>query len=1012
VKGSSLQRLAPLILSYLFVATGSANLACGQSVPFVVQFWYPTNNEVFVAPAKIGVHAQVVDSNLVETVEYFSGDMSLGIVTNTGGIWLTNTRSDNPFYLLWTNVPAGDYTLTAVATDSAGMMATSPPVNIRVVKPTPPDIPFTVRLLYPSNGQSFLAPANVGIYASVLDSNLVKTVQFFAGDTSLGIVTNTTGVWLTNTTSRNPFHFLWTNVPAGDYTLTAVATDTAGIMATSPPVKISVVKPMPPNIPFTVRFLYPTNGQTFLAPANIGMRALVLDSNLVETVQFFSGDTSLGIVTNTGGVWLTNDTTRNPFYFMWTNVPAGDYTLTAVATDSAGIMATSPPVKISVVKPMPPNIPFTVRLLYPTNGQIFLASANIGMRALVLDSNLVETVQFFSGDTSLGIVTNTAGVWLTNNTTRNPFYFVWTNVPAGDYTLTAVATDSAGIMATSPPVKISVVKPMPPNIPFTVRLLYPTNGQTFLAPANIGMRALVLDSNLVETVQFFSGDTSLGIVTNTAGVWLTNNTTRDPFYFVWTHVPAGDYTLTAVATDSAGIMSTSPPVKISVVKPMPPNIPFTVRLLYPTNGQTFLAPANIGMRALVLDSNLVETVQFFSGDTSLGIVTNTAGVWLTNDTTRNPFYFVWTNVPAGDYTLTAVATDSAGIMATSPPVKISVVKSMPPNIPFTVRFLYPTNGQIFLAPANVGMRALVLDSNLVETVQFFSDDTSLGVVTNTAGVWLTNNTSRNPFYFVWTNVPAGDYTLTAVATDSAGIMATSPPISIYIVTNLPSVVRIYAPDPVAIEGTNFGQWFLPGTRFGVTNTATFLVYRDGATNTDLTVSYNISGTATNGVDYATIPDTITIPATKRYALITILPLSDADSAFRHYDTVILALTKSDATPPTYRLGSPNKAAAVILEENVLPILYPMVQSLADGTTHVSLPATNGMNFCLEISSDLITWVPVCTNTVLKGSAQYVDPDSSDGDNRFYRIVPAALPSVSPLSKAPAQVTPTLAPNAN
>jgi hypothetical protein len=459
-------------------------------------------------------------------------------------------------------------------------------------------------------------------------------------------------------------------------------------------------------------------------------------------------------------------------------------------------------------------------------------------------------------------------------------------------------------------------------------------------------------------------------------------------------------------------MATSPPVKISVVKPTPPNIPFTVRFWYPTNGQIFLAPANIGMRALVLDSNLVETVQFFSGDTSLAIVTNTAGVWLTNNTSRNPFYFVWTNVPAGDYTLTAVATDSAGIMATSPPVKISVVKPTPPNIPFTVHFWYPTNGQIFLAPANIGLRALVLDSNLVETVQFFSGDTSLAIVTNTAGVWLTNNTSRNPFYFVWTNVPAGDYTLAAVATDSAGIMATSPPISIYVVTNLPPVVRIYAPDPVAIEGTNFGQWFLPGTRFGVTNTATFLVYRDGATNTDLTVSYSIGGTATNGVDYATIPDTITIPAAKRYALITILPLSDADSAFRHYDTVVLALTKPDATPPAYRLGSPNKAAAVILEENVLPIVDPTVHSLADGTTHVSLPAPNGMNFCLEISNDLTTWVPVCTNTVLKGSAQYVDPDSSAVDNRFYRIVPVASPSVSPLSKAAAEATPSIAPDAN
>ena len=51
----------------------------------------------------------------------------------------------------------------------------------------------------------------------------------------------------------------------------------------------------------------------------------------------------------------------------------------------------------------------------------------------------------------------------------------------------------------------------------------------------------------------------------------------------------------------------------------------------------------------------------------------------------------------------------------------------------------------------------------------------------------------------------------------------------------------------------------------------------------------------------------------------------------------------------------------------------MIRSLADNSLHVSLPATNGMNFCLQVSTDLVNWLPVCTNTVLKGSAQFVDP---------------------------------------
>ncbi len=334
------------------------------------------------------------------------------------------------------------------------------------------------------------------------------------------------------------------------------------------------------------------------------------------------------------------------------------------------------------------------------------------------------------------------------------------------------------------------------------------------------------------------------------------------------------------------------------------------------------------------------------------------------------------------------------------------------GLPFIVRFWYPTNGQTFLALANIGIHAQVLDSNLVETVQYFSGATSLGIVTNIKSLWLTNTSSYNPFFLLWSNVPAGNYTLTAVATDSAGIMATSPPVNIYVVTSLPPVVRIYAPDPVAIEGTNFNNWFIPGTpsnRYaGVTNTATFLVWRDGATNADLTVEYAITGTATNGADFATIPDSVTIAAGRRYAPITIIPLNDKDSAYRHYDTVVLTLTLPGLTPAPYKLGWPWKAGAIILEENILPLLRPMIRGLSDNSIHVSLPATNGMNVCVQTSTDLINWLPICTNTVLKGSAQFVDPNDDAGasPNRFYRIVPVTTPPAygNPRPSAPASTT--------
>ena len=96
------------------------------------------------------------------------------------------------------------------------------------------------------------------------------------------------------------------------------------------------------------------------------------------------------------------------------------------------------------------------------------------------------------------------------------------------------------------------------------------------------------------------------------------------------------------------------------------------------------------------------------------------------------------------------------------------------------------------------------------------------------------------------------------------------------------------------------------------------------------------------------------------------------------------------TPP-YLVGSPARAAAIILEEDFLPITQPFARAVDNSTLHISLPATNGMNFCLQVSSNLIDWVPLITSTVIKGSAQYVAPDVGDQDRLFYRVVPAVSP---------------------
>jgi hypothetical protein len=92
----------------------------------------------------------------------------------------------------------------------------------------------------------------------------------------------------------------------------------------------------------------------------------------------------------------------------------------------------------------------------------------------------------------------------------------------------------------------------------------------------------------------------------------------------------------------------------------PVNTPPTVSLTAPANNATFTAPANITINADATDSDGVSKVEFFQGTTKLG-----------EDLTA-PYSYVWGNVAAGSYSLTAKATDNTAATTTSAPVNITV----------------------------------------------------------------------------------------------------------------------------------------------------------------------------------------------------------------------------------------------------------------------------------------------------------------------------------------------------
>jgi hypothetical protein len=93
----------------------------------------------------------------------------------------------------------------------------------------------------------------------------------------------------------------------------------------------------------------------------------------------------------------------------------------------------------------------------------------------------------------------------------------------------------------------------PGNTPPTVSITSPANGTNFVAPANVIINANASDSDgTINRVDFYSGTTLIG------------SDTMAPYSFAWNGVAAGNYVLTAKATDNAGAETTSNPISITV----------------------------------------------------------------------------------------------------------------------------------------------------------------------------------------------------------------------------------------------------------------------------------------------------------------------------------------------------------------------------------------------------------------------------------------------------------------
>jgi calcineurin-like phosphoesterase family protein/Big-like domain-containing protein/purple acid phosphatase-like protein/lectin family protein/Calx-beta domain-containing protein len=123
-----------------------------------------------------------------------------------------------------TNASSGSGTIGLYCWNNAGVTFD----NVEVI-PAPPNNPPTIALTTPAPDASFLPPVDITLSANAADADGIRQVEFFAGQELLGI------------SHQPPYLLVWSNVPPGEYVLTAIARDNRGFSSVSTAVPIHVL---------------------------------------------------------------------------------------------------------------------------------------------------------------------------------------------------------------------------------------------------------------------------------------------------------------------------------------------------------------------------------------------------------------------------------------------------------------------------------------------------------------------------------------------------------------------------------------------------------------------------------------------------------------------------------------------------------------------------------------------------------------------------------------------------
>jgi len=164
----------------------------------------PPASASFTAPAVITLTADVQEgASAAVRVDFYASGRKLG------------SASTRPYQLVWEDVPAGVYQLSAIVTDTYGSTRASAAIKSTVA--VPPTTAPVVAITSPADNAAFAQHVPIPLSANASDSDGgIARVEFYAGTVLLASVT------------QAPFAFAWTDAAPGTYMLTAKAVDNVG----------------------------------------------------------------------------------------------------------------------------------------------------------------------------------------------------------------------------------------------------------------------------------------------------------------------------------------------------------------------------------------------------------------------------------------------------------------------------------------------------------------------------------------------------------------------------------------------------------------------------------------------------------------------------------------------------------------------------------------------------------------------------------------------------------------